>query len=345
MRSNVVAYTLERTFFLFAPMKGTLSHTNTKTMKHLKNHLILLTAALALAACNGSDNGGSDNGGASANANRNIVSGNLPAEITRTEFPKVKGGSSNVIIVHTTSAYGVNFCTEFDLDKKSQRWSCYAVYKTNNVSGWYRSNWNGTVWQGKTWYGDPFQLDPAIPETSQPSTSEFGSSGYQRGHIVASADRICNQDVNGQTFYMTNMQPMIGNFNGNIWANIEAKIRGFATSYVKTESDTMFVCKGGTIDNADQIIGYTTNHFIVPKYFFAAVLLKTTKGNKALGFYIEHKTWSDNTSLIPHIVNIAKLHELTGIDFFCNLPDSEEDKLFNRELDNNYLKQQWGVDQ
>lgn len=315
-------------------------------MKHLKNHLVLLAAALSLVACSGSDSDSSNGGSSSANANRNIVSGNLPAEVTRTEFPKVKGGSDNTIIVHSTSQYGVNFCTEFDLAKKSQRWSCYAVYKTNNVTGWQRSKWKtGVTWQGKTWYGDPFQTDPAIPESAQPSTSEFGSSGYQRGHIVASADRICNQDVNGQTFYMTNMQPMIGRFNEDIWANIEAKIRGFATSYVKTESDTMFVCKGGTIDNADQIIGYTTNHFIVPKYFFAAILLKTTKGNKALGFYIEHKAWSDNTSLIPHVVNIAKLEELTGIDFFCNLPDSEEKAVENRQLDSSYLKNQWGIAQ
>ncbi len=315
-------------------------------MKHLKNHLVLLAAALSLVACSGSDSDSSNGGSSSANANRNIVSGNLPAEVTRTEFPKVKDGSDNTIIVHSTSQYGVNFCTEFDLAKKSQRWSCYAVYKTNNVTGWQRSKWYGGVtWQGKTWYGDPFQTDPAIPESAQPSTSEFGSSGYQRGHIVASADRICNQDVNGQTFYMTNMQPMIGRFNEDIWANIETKIRGFATSYVKTESDTMFVCKGGTIDNADQIIGYTTNHFIVPKYFFAAILLKTTKGNKALGFYIEHKAWSDNTSLIPHVVNIAKLEELTGIDFFCNLPDSEEKAVENRQLDSSYLKNQWGIAQ
>ncbi len=315
-------------------------------MKHLKNHLVLLAAALSLGACSGSDSDSSNGGSSSANANRNVVSANLPAEVTRTEFPKVKGGSDNTIIVHSTSQYGVNFCTEFDLAKKSQRWSCYAVYKTNNVTGWQRSKWRtGVTWQGKTWYYDPFQTDPAIPESAQPSTSEFGSSGYQRGHIVASADRICNQDVNGQTFYMTNMQPMIGRFNEDIWANIEAKIRGFATSYVKTESDTMFVCKGGTIDNADQIIGYTTNHFIVPKYFFAAILLKTTKGNKALGFYIEHKAWSDNTSLIPHVVNIAKLEELTGIDFFCNLPDSEEKAVENRQLDSSYLKNQWGIAQ
>ncbi len=320
-------------------------------MKHLKNHLLLLMAALALAACSGSDNdNGSNggNGGSSANANRNIVSGNLPAEVTRTEFPKVKGGNDNVIIVHSTTEYGVNYCTEYDLEKKSQRWSCYAVYKTNNVSTWNRNNWkNGITWQGKTWTKDPFQTDPAIAESAQASIYEYMNNNpyYARGHIVASADRLCNQDANGQTFYMTNIQPMSSDFNSGIWEKIEEKIRGFATMYVKEASDTMFVCKGGTIDNDSQILGYTTNHFIIPKYYFAAVLLKTTKGNKAIGFYIEHKTWSDNTSLIPHVMNIAKLQDLTGIDFFCNLPDSEEDKLESREINDTYLKNQWSITQ
>lgn len=44
-----------------------------------------------------------------------------------------------------------------------------------------------------------------------------GITYFQRGHIVASEDRICSMDVNGQTFYMTNMQPQRGEFNTGIW--------------------------------------------------------------------------------------------------------------------------------
>lgn len=39
-------------------------------------------------------------------------------------------------------------------------------------------------------------------------------------------------------------------------------------------NDTMYVCKGGTIDKSEQILGYTKNRFIVPKYFFAAIMIK-----------------------------------------------------------------------
>ena len=256
----------------------------------------MLLAALTVGSC-GSDNDGPGGGVDNTNTNANVVTPGMPDEITRLEFPKVKGGTSTVI-VHETAQYGVNFCTEFDTSKKSQRWSCYAVYKSNNLKGWNRQNWRskeGVSWNGKTWKGDPFQIDPEIPAKLQPSIKEFGSSGFQRGHIVASEDRICSKDVNGQTFYMTNMQPQIGEFNGVIWADMEAKIRNFLTYNMSTQAayanDTMYVCKGGTIDKSEQILGYTKHNFIVPKYFFAAIMIKNKSGHKAIGFWFEHKDY------------------------------------------------------
>lgn len=318
-------------------------------MKRIKIYLLILLAALTVGSC-GSDNDGPGGGGDNTNTNANVVTPGMPNEITRLEFPKVKGGTST-IIVHETDQYGVNFCTEFDTSKKSQRWSCYAVYKSNNLKGWNRDKWwskEGVSWNGKTWKGDPFQIDPEIPAKLQPSIKEFGSSGFQRGHIVASEDRICSKDVNGQTFYMTNMQPQIGKFNGGIWADMEAKIRSFLTYNMSTQAayanDTMYVCKGGTIDKSEQILGYTNNKFIVPKYFFAAVMIKNKSGHKAIGFWFEHKKdYPPTEKLSAHIVNIAKLEELTGIDFFCNLPDDEERQIENVNITPSYLQTVWKI--
>lgn len=331
-------------------------------MKRIKIYLLMLLAALTIGSC-GSDNdgpgGGGDNGETgggivNTNTNANVVTPGMPDEITRLEFPKVKKGTSE-IIVHETAQYGVNFCTEFDTSKKSQRWSCYAVYKSNNLKGWKRKNWENASWDGKTWKGDPFQIDKKIPENLQPSIKEFGSSSlpsegityFQRGHIVASEDRICSKDVNGQTFYMTNMQPQRGEFNTGIWEKMEERIRSFLTYNMSTQAtyanDTMYVCKGGTIDKSEQILGYTKNRFIVPKYFFAAVMIKNKSGHKAIGFWFEHKVYPSTEKLSAHIVNIAKLEELTGIDFFCNLPDDEERQIENVNITSSYLQTVWKI--
>ena len=95
-------------------------------MKRIKIYLLMLLAALTIGSC-GSDNDDPGGGGDNTNTNANVVTPGMPDEITRLEFPKVKKGTSEVI-VHETDQYGVNFCTEFDTSKKSQRWSCYAVY-------------------------------------------------------------------------------------------------------------------------------------------------------------------------------------------------------------------------
>lgn len=317
-------------------------------MKRIKIYLLMLLAALTVGSC-GSDNDGPGGGVDNTNTNANVVTPGMPNEITRLEFPKVKGGTSKVI-VHETAQYGVNFCTEFDTSKKSQRWSCYAVYKSNNLKGWNRQNWKskeGVSWNGKTWYNDPFLIDPEISDNLQPSIKEFGSSGFQRGHIVASEDRICSMDVNGQTFYMTNMQPQIGEFNIGIWEKMEEKIRSFLAYNMSTKlefaNDTMYVCKGGTIDKSEQILGYTKKNFIVPKYFFAAVMIKNKSGHKAIGFWFEHKDYPSTEKLSAHIVNIAKLEELTGIDFFCNLPDDEERQIENVNITPSYLQTVWKI--
>ncbi len=322
-------------------------------MKRIKIYLLMLLAALTVGSC-GSDNDGPGGGIVNTNTNANVVTPGMPDEITRLEFPKVKGGTSTVI-VHETDQYGVNFCTEFDTSKKSQRWSCYAVYKSNNRKGWDRDYWkyNHPSWDGKTWNGDPFQLDPQLPANVQPGVREFSSSSmpsegityFQRGHIVASEDRICSKDVNGQTFYMTNMQPQREEFNNGIWKKMEGKIRDLLTYDMSTKpefaNDTMYVCKGGTIDKSEQILGYTKNGFIVPKYFFAAVMIKNKSGHKAIGFWFEHKVYPSTEKPSAHIVNIAKLEELTGIDFFCNLPDDEERQVENVNITPSYLQTVW----
>lgn len=325
-------------------------------MKRIKIYLLMLLAALTVGSC-GSDNDGPGGGGDNTNTNANVVTPGMPDEITRLEFPKVKKGTSTVI-VHETDQYGVNFCTEFDTSKKSQRWSCYAVYKSNNLKGWSRQNWwskEGVLWNGKTWYKDPFLIDPEIPANVQPGVNEFSSSSmpsegityFQRGHIVASDDRICNKDVNGQTFYMTNIQPQREEFNTGIWENMEREIRSFLKYNDSTKdehaNDTMYVCKGGTIDKSEQILGYTKNRFIVPKYFFAAVMIKNKSGHKAIGFWFEHKVYPSTEKLSAHIVNIAKLEELTGIDFFCNLPDDEERQIENVNITPSYLQTVWKI--
>ena len=135
------------------------------------------------------------------------------------------------------------------------------------------------------------------------------------------------------------MQPQYPQFNGfddkdnshtGLWLLMENKVQKLAKNL--GASDTLFVCKGGTIQN-NQVLMKIKNKMIVPKYFFMAILRKSQFGYAAVGFWSNQtKAWRTEETLLSHCMSIDKLEQLTGIDFFCNLPDDIEkqvEKTFN----------------
>ena len=292
-------------------------------MKKLKIYTLLAAAMFMVAACGDDDdpsNGGSSGGNKVANVNKNNVSGQ-PEEVARLEFPRLYGGN-NVIIVHKTDdAYGLNFCTEWDYDKMSQRWSCYQMYK--GYTG------NAGRYEGNPQY--PFDEDLQAIEAKTGLTmywdqDYFRSSGYDHGHICPSADRQYSTAANKQTFYLTNMQPQYPQFNQKLWAKMEDRMRKWIANSPAT--DTMYVCKGGTIDDEANIIERVKDKLIVPKYFYMAILYKNAEGYKAIAFWAENiNVDHSGDDLRDYVMSIDRLEEMTGIDFFCNLPDDIENKV------------------
>ncbi len=287
-----------------------------------------------LSAC-GNDPADDDKKGTTdaTNVNKNIVEGtSKPEEALRVEVPHLADGRK-LVLVKYSPGFGLNYIVEWDCDKKAQRWSCWEWDDTNSSKGWDRYNWRsakGVTWQGTTWYYDPFQPDPDIPSQYRSELEDYSGTGYNRGHICASEDRIYNQDVNGQTFYLSNMQPQIYDFNGGVWRNMEKQVRKWND---RSYRDTLWVCKGGTIGNVyidgKEQSGVITNskmNIPVPKYFFMAIVSKKNNSYKGMAFWAEHKANSD-TSLAKYMVSIDKLEEMTGIDFFCNLPDQIENSV------------------
>ena len=294
-------------------------------------YLSLLCISLTLTACGGDDddNGGGGSSSAQANSNRN-VSASQP-EISRLEFPKVKGGNSFVVIHKVNNAPdpdGVNYSIEWDKDKKAQRWSCYQMNK-------------GYV--GNAGRAPEFTEDPDIPSSYRLDNSSYyySGSGFQRGHIIPSADRQYSVSANRQTFYYSNIHPQYGGFNSgknydSPWLRLEDQVRTWTR---RSSTDTLYVCKGGTIDSEDNILMRIKDQLIVPKYFFVACLAKGKTGYSAIAFYIKHDNNDHGANpLSDYAMSIDQLEEKTGIDFFCNLPDNEE-----KRVEGSYSLNVWGI--
>ena len=285
-------------------------------MKKQLSFLFVCLAAMTFIACGGDDDYTPDKPGDNS----------IPSAIL--QFPALKGGSS-IVVNHVATlndrngATGVNYSVEWDTQLNSQRWSCYKMYNTvnaNNVTRYSASN-DGSL-SSSCQYPNDFDL----PEQYRLTADPYSRSGYDHGHICPSADRLCSTQANYQTFYITNMQPQNNDFNAGIWADLETQVRVWANKF-----DTLYVCKGGVIDNPNAIIKYLgsgRNKIPVPKYFFMAVLGRKGNDFKATGFYIAQDSHSSNSNK-AYAVTIADLQTKTGIDFFCNLPDNIESEVEN----------------
>lgn len=239
------------------------------------------------------------------------------------ELPALRNGANDIFLSPTTTFSGekvITYSMEYDKSKKHARWIAFKYY---NVTG--QTNWNRNDWKQTEWGGDPWQSDPRVPQSDQRTQSDFGKQGYVRGHICASSDRLYSKDANEQTFYYTNMSPQTYNFNGaGTWYDLEGKVRTWGRS--STFRDTLYVVKGGTIDKESQIKEYISNDKTkpVPKYYFMALLCKKGETYKAIGFWMDQFA-ATKPALSECARTIDELEELTGLDFFHNLPDNLEE--------------------
>ncbi len=276
--------------------------------------LLIVLATLTLMACGSDDDDNSDSPGRQASSKNINANPTTRRELGRLEVPRVKGTDDNLVLVHYADDNDVNFMVEWDCVKKSQRWTCYTLHKDNSPKNVSR------------YYGEPqYPYDPDLPSKYYFSSDPFWGSGFDHGHICPSYDRLNSSKANYQTFFLTNMQPQLNIFNAGLWLKMENIVS--RTWNQASFRDTLFICKGGTIDEPDQIMRTTPKGLIVPKYFFMAVLCKNSQGYKAIGLWTEHyATDHSNDNLLNYVVSIDELERLTGIDFFCNLPDDLEEK-------------------
>lgn len=233
--------------------------------------------------------------------------------IYRIECPETAEDSqNNLLISKCDDTYGTNYFIEWDCQKRAQRWTAYQMYAGNAVKNVRRSG------------DDAWHEDEDIPEKYRTTYADHYQNGYDRGHIIASADRLESREMNRQTFCYSNVHPQTNALNSGVWMEMEDKVRSWNTDSFR---DTLYIVKGGTIDEEDQILEYTPAGLIVPKYFYMAVLCVKNGKYKAMAFWIEHLKYYDSAArkLSSHVVSIAQLEGYTGINFFHNLPDDIEE--------------------
>ncbi len=290
----------------------------TKFLKYLMAAAVLLTAA----ACSKEEPDDDINFGERPttpvvpNPNDHSLKGNVAY---RMEVPALRRG--NLLVSHW-SVEGrdsvMTYCLEYDAEKFHSRWVAFRFDPQTRPKKVGRKDYDI----------DPqYPADPELPANMALEPGALYGSGYNHGHLCASADRLYSRTGNDNTFFMTNMSPQLGRFNSSYWSKLENYVQDKGRDAVF--ADTLYVCKGGTIADG-QVLKYVSRGRVpVPKYYFMALLKVKNGTHSSIAFWMEHKDYGFKPSyadLLAHAISVNELEQHTGIDFFPNLPDNKEEK-------------------
>ena len=181
-------------------------------------------------------------------------------------------------------------------------------------------------WQlSRDWLGDigrsnDFRPDPDVP-CYQVHPRDYKGSGYDRGHIVASADRDRTENDNSATYLMSNMMPQAPQNNREVWREFEEYLRGLVG-----QGKELYVIAGG--EGSQGSIGNNVN---VPRYTWkAALVLGNGKPEKILAVRMPNDKSVAGTDWEDWQVTVDMLEVATGLDLFEKLPNNVEEALENR---------------
>jgi endonuclease G len=164
--------------------------------------------------------------------------------------------------------------------------------------------------------GNNFKMDELVTTISAKS-SDYTNSGYDRGHLCPAADMSFNPVAMEESFLMSNISPQMPDFNRGIWKELETTVRKWAIQEHK-----LFVVTGPVFNNNKGSIG--KDEVLVPGYFFK-IIYDPTGEPKMIAFVLPNQ--KSDRPLTDFAVTVDKVEQLTGFDFFSQLPDDQENKL------------------
>lgn len=165
---------------------------------------------------------------------------------------------------------------------------------------------------------DNFRPDPSIP-TGSAELVDYRGSGYDRGHLIPASDLTWSEEAMSASFFLSNMSPQDGSFNRGIWSKLEATVRNFAD----TEGAVYVVTGPVLTDGPYKTIG--KNNVSVPNAYYKVILDYEEPELKAIGFILPNEGSKEDLSAFA--MSVREVEEITGLDFFHRLPDTQEELL------------------
>lgn len=178
---------------------------------------------------------------------------------------------------------------------------------------------------------DNFRPDYRIPERFRADLAAYEGSGYDRGHLVASANQIETEIQNSETFLLSNMSPQEPQFNRNIWKKLEEAVRKLN---LKKEIFETYVMSGPLFffDTEVIMMKSTKNEGVtlpIPHAYFKSILTENNRGKLHMWSFIIPNEAS-NKPLEEFLVETAKVEKISGLFLWKQLVGTKIKREKNR---------------
>lgn len=213
------------------------------------------------------------------------------------DYARVSEGTPEQIVEYE------GFRVSFNKENKTPNWVAWELLGTETEGDEPRYN---TFWQDEGVEGCP-------------STYDYSYSGYDRGHLCPAADQKWSHDAMVDCFSLANMAPQDHSLNSGAWATLEKKERQWA------QRDSAIVIIAGPLYGTTDTQRIGDAGVRVPGAFYKVMIAPYANPPRGIGFIYPNMSAPGN--MRDYSMPIDKVEEITGIDFFYNLPDDLEEAI------------------
>jgi endonuclease G len=152
-----------------------------------------------------------------------------------------------------------------------------------------------------------FVADASIQGGATPA--DYVGTGYDKGHAAPDGDLSWTQQVEYESFLMTNMYPQHGSLNRGIWKLLETSVRGWTVQ--RNQTYTIYV--GALYGAGDEFIA--NGKIIVPHGYYKIVINQAT--GEIAGWVFPHTKPYVNlgNDLTKFRVPVAQIQQQAGVQY------------------------------
>lgn len=175
-----------------------------------------------------------------------------------------------------------------------------------------------------------FRPDPRLPRGyNRVGYYDYSGSGYDRGHLVPSADRFANPRLNEETFLMSNIVPQTGALNQYPWNKFEMYVR----SQVRRNLDVYQIA--GCYGDA----GWLKNKIAVPTNCWKVAMFltrgrgpdKIDERTRIIAVDLPNVDGIEDESWEKFRTTIREIEQKSGLDLFADWPRQFQDVVETRK--------------